>query len=307
MGRVSRFVAATATALIAATAALGLPGAAAPSHAGSLEAYPPRVTMITDSVGGALFWVARARQELAKGLDFKLETKSCRKLVSPGCFAYEEVPPSALETVEKLGPELGFLVIVNVGYNDIADGYGAGIDAVARALTKAGVTRIVWVTLREWQPNWVAINNEIRAAANRWPELTVAEWAPVAAGEPSWFVDGAHMNELGAMGFARFLRPIVLQVCGAACVPPAPMATMLAPVVVRHHRAMLRWTGDEYAMTFDVGVQRQGGAWRTVASRIEQTSFGVQGVPGSRLRARVRARDADGTPGAWSQPSPFRL
>jgi hypothetical protein len=47
----------------------------------------------------------------------------------------------------------------------------------------------------------------------------------VAAENPSWFADLAHLNADGAVGFAHFLRPIILSVfqdCGSACESPAP-------------------------------------------------------------------------------------
>lgn len=268
--------------------------------------YPPRVTLITDSVGGVLFWVTAARDELGRGLDFHLETKTCRKLVSAGCYSYGEVPPSVLETVQTLGHDLGYLVVVDVGYNDFAEDYDKGLDAVMGALAAAGVERVVWVTLHEGQGTWAEINAQIRAARARWPQLTVADWAPVSAGEPSWFVDAAHMNDVGATGFVHFLRPVVLDACGAACVPPEATATMLVPAV-RAHQATLRWSGNSFATAYDVGVRREGGAWRTVATQLKAMSFRVHGVPGAKMQARIRARDVDGIAGRWSEPRPFRL
>lgn len=274
--------------------------------AASVVTYPPRVTMITDSVGGVLFWVASQRERLAQGLDFRLEAKTCRKLVSPGCYAYEEVPPSVLETVAKLGPELGHLVIVYVGYNDVAESYADGLDTVMGALTAQGVERVVWVTLHESQQTWAQINDQIRAGPKRWPQLVVADWAPVAAREPSWFVDGAHMNDLGAEGFVTFLRPVVLEACGTACVPPEATATMLAPVVRRGH-VTLRWSGNPFARTYDVALRQTGGAWRTIVARLARQTYRAHGIPGARMQARVRAHDDSGVAGSWSPPQSFRL
>ena len=93
--------------------------------------------MITDSVGGVLYWSDDARHVLGRGLDFVLETKTCRRLVSVGCPAYGERPPSALATIQTLGSSLGPVVVVDVGYNDLADGYADGLDSVMRALIAA--------------------------------------------------------------------------------------------------------------------------------------------------------------------------
>ena len=199
--------------LAAAAIAAGLcalPGPAAAARG------PGRVTMITDSVGGVLYWVRPALDELSDGLDLQLETKTCRKLVAAGCWAYDESPPSALETVQQLGHELGAVLIVDVGYNDLAADYADGLDQVMHAALDAGVHRVVWVTLEEREHAWVEINAKIRAATARWPQLVVADWGAASAGQP-WFVDDAHMSAVGGVQFARFLRPIVLEACGAAC------------------------------------------------------------------------------------------
>jgi hypothetical protein len=266
----------------------------------------PHVTVITDSVGGVLFWATREQEQLGEGLDLQLETKTCRRLVAPGCFAYDEVPPSALQTVLELGSALGPVVVVDVGYNDLADGYAAGLDRVMAALRATAVQRVVWVTLAETEPAWAQINEQIHAAPARWPQLVVADWAPVAAAHPEWLVDHAHMNELGAAGFASFLRPIVLAAAGIAPAEQRATAVLLAPTV-KEHRARLRWRGNTYARAYEVAVRRGGGAWRTVASRARGTSMLVDGLTGIRMEARVRALDASGLAGPWSQPRAFRL
>ena len=243
-----------ASVLATGVAALSLGTGSGDAHAADEAAgAPPRVTMITDSIGDALYSSSHERDTLAQGLDFRLEAQACRKLATGGC--YDGMPPSVLETVERLGPELGHVVVVEVGYNDYAEEYGAGIDAVMAALAAAGVEKVVWVTLRESQSTWAEINGQIHDAATRWPQLTIADWAPVAAAQPSWFSDNAHLNGLGAAGFAEFLRPVILKACGAPCVPPEATATMLAPTVKAHH-VILRWRGDEHAKSFDVAIRR---------------------------------------------------
>jgi hypothetical protein len=177
--------------------------------------------VIADSVGGILFWDAAARAELGRRLDLRVEQQTCRKLTEPGCAADGvEGPESALAAVQRLGSELGRIVVVDVGYNDVADGYGARLDRVMAALAAAGVQHVVWVTLAEREGVWTQIDEQIRAAPARWPQLVVAEWARVAAGNDAWFVDDAHMNATGGAAFAEFLRPFVLDACGEMCAAP---------------------------------------------------------------------------------------
>ena len=291
-----------------ALAAVVLAGCVAAGAGRAVPAPAPRVTMITDSVGGVLYWSVDARHVLGRGLDFKLETKTCRRLVAVGCPAYGERPPSALETIQALGTSLGAVVIVDVGYNDLADGYADGLDTVMRALVAAGVQHVVWVTLEETRDPWIAINAQIRAAPARWPQLAVADWAPVAAGHPEWFADRVHMNGAGGMGFAQFLRPIVLGACGSPCrfASLDAEATMLRPVVGRRS-VVLRWRGNEVAAGYDLEVRRGRAWWETVVDDLPVTSYRLSGTPGSHVLARVRARDADGRPGAWTRPASIRF
>ena len=129
-------------------------------------------------------------------------------------------PPSALESIRTLGRELGPLAVIDVGYNDPPDEYASGIDSVMQALVDAHVKRVIWVTLAEHEDVWAENNAIIHAAATRWPQLVVADWAPLAAAHPDWFADSAHLNADGADGFAHFLRPILLAAimsAGALC------------------------------------------------------------------------------------------
>ena len=199
--------------------------------AGDADAAPVRVTLISDSVAEVLTQNPVPEQTLAQGFDLQFQSQACRKLAIPGCPASNTISPSsALDVVHMLGSMLGSIVVVDVGYNDIAPTYASGLDKVMGALVAAGVRKVVWVTLEENQGAWAEINQVIRAAPARWPELRVADWAPVAAGQP-WFTDDAHLNYDGAVAFASFLRPILLSVCAKACAPPPPKFCGLARTV----------------------------------------------------------------------------
>jgi len=187
--------------------------------AGGGRASPVRVTVIGDSVAEVLAQNPGPEQLLAQGFDLQLQTQACRKLLDPGCYA--NGPPSVLDVVHQLGSQLGPIVVVDVGYNDTISSYQSGLDEVMAALVAAGVEHVIWVTLVEHQQTWADINQVIRAAPPRWPQLTVADWAPVAAGQP-WFNDNAHLNYDGTVAFATFLRPFLLVACGSACAPAPP-------------------------------------------------------------------------------------
>ena len=175
------------------------------------------MTLVADSVGGVLFWQQDARDDLARGIDLRIEIRTCRRLVTDGCVYSGERPPSALASIRELGPALGRVVVLDVGYNDAPDGFDAGIDRVMGALVAAGVDRVVWLTLRERRASWAEINDRIREARKRWPQLQLGDWELESRDHDAWFTDGIHMSWVGGAAFASFLRPLVLAACGNEC------------------------------------------------------------------------------------------
>ena len=261
--------------VLGALRGIGAPGAAVTAA--------PRVTLVADSVGGVLFWQRQARDELARGIDLRIDIRTCRRLVAEGCVYDGERPPSALDAIKDLGPALGKVAVVDVGYNDPPGGFGAGVDRVMRALLDAGVDRVIWITLRELRPSWAEINDQIREARKRWPQLTVGEWEPESRGHDDWFADGIHMNWVGGEGFVRFLRPLVLDACGAMCAEGGQILTVGGP---------LRWA--RAGVRFVDRIRMSGG---TPPYRLS-----VKGLP-----APLRVR-ADGTiVGTPKAPGTFSL
>lgn len=206
-----------------ATIVLSLVVLATATSGGAAEAPGvPRVTLIGDSGLGALLWEKDARERIGRGLDLRTEIRACRKLASDSCWQNGDRPPHALETVKTLGRALGRVMVIQVGYNDQPDRYADGLDRVMRAAVDAGVEKVVWVTLSASRPNYVEINAEIAAGARRWPQLVVADWDAISR-DRDWFHDGVHLNGAGAAGLAAFLRPRLVEACGAACAPGGSM------------------------------------------------------------------------------------
>ncbi len=171
----------------------------------------PRVTMIGDSVSASLLYVPSAERRLGRGFDLRLDLKVCRRLVAPSCSYQGVAPSTALQAVEASGSSLGHTVVIDVGYNDGASGYAADIDRLMRAMREAGVKRVIWVTLGEQRPYYVAINQIIRARQKRWSKMMrVADWAAVSRGRPWFGGDGLHLNATGAAALAGLIRKEVL-------------------------------------------------------------------------------------------------
>ena len=194
-----------------------------PGGAGGAEEAQPRVTMFGDSVASSLDYVPEARQYLAQGLDLRLELAPCRKLVPPGCPYQGARPPSVLDLVQASSPQqLGDVVIVDVGYNDPANNYDTDMPQVVEALLARDVGHVIWVTMREQDEDYRTINRIIRAQAQRWPQVEVADWDAASRGQDWFQADGLHLNAAGALGLAKLLRPYVLAACGAPCTSPGP-------------------------------------------------------------------------------------
>ncbi len=273
--------------------ALGVAGAVVAPVRARATAPAPRVTVVADSVGGALVWMGDARAILSRGIDLELEIATCRKLVDAGCAYQGGRPSSALDAIRTRETSLGRVVVVNVGYNDVAAGYGDGIDRVMRALQARQVERVVWVTLREQRPSYPAINDAIRAAARRWPGLVVADWNAVSEAHDEWFSDGVHMSVEGGEVYARFLRPLVLEACGASCGPNGDLLAVGTTKLV----------GARVGTPFAGRLQARGGTapyrWKVMGlpRPLRVTGAGaVIGRPRSsgRFRLVVDVTDADG-------------
>ncbi|MFL5928102.1 MAG: hypothetical protein ACJ77E_14330 [Gaiellaceae bacterium] len=182
----------------------------------------PHVTLIADSVAGALLWDSAAAAIFSHGLEADLELRSCRRLASPSCAAAgESAPPSALDLIRARGRGIGRNVLIAVGYNDSPDIYARGIEQTLAALRADGVEQVFWMTLRAVGGEYLESNAAIFAAAKRHPELTVLDWNAHARGHDEWFqADGLHPVDSGARAMARFMHDQVLDVLLAP--PPAP-------------------------------------------------------------------------------------
>jgi lysophospholipase L1-like esterase len=101
--------------------------------------------------------------------------------------------------------ELGPVVVVELGANEFGDPplFGQQLD---QAMTVLGPRHVIWLTVSHFTPQADSINAEIAAAALRWPNLTVADWASVVAANPgSVYSDGLHLTPTGYQLMADFV------------------------------------------------------------------------------------------------------
>ena len=174
--------------------------------------------MIGDSVITSVAYTSQARALLARNVDLHFLAVVCRRLVQPSCWYNGTRPPTALDVIETNGSALGQTVIVESGYNEYAQQYPDDIDTVMKALAAAGVETVLWMTLREQRPTYATMNDQIRAAAAKWPQLVVVDWNAASRDRPWVGDDGLHLNYQGAMAMARLLRTFVVEyACDGSC------------------------------------------------------------------------------------------
>lgn len=89
--------------------------------------------------------------------------------------------------------------------------YAGQIDKAMAAL--AGVDRVVWVTCQPWRPEVAAADADITAAADRYPNLVVADWAALGDQPVYVYRDHLHLKTPGAVALAALV---------ASKVGPAP-------------------------------------------------------------------------------------
>lgn len=189
---------------------------------GTASAAPlPRVTVIGDSVPGALAFDERAQAILRKGIDLRLEVAPCRRVDQTSCPYNGVSPPNVIEFVTTAGNSLGPTVIVAVGYNDPESEYAQNIENALEALRKAGVERVLWATLRAERQSYLNMNEMIRAAATRHPDLTPVDWNLYSRSHPDWFQpDGLHLDIEGARALATLLHNALVDL--EIALPPSP-------------------------------------------------------------------------------------
>jgi len=155
---------------------------------------------------------------------------------------------------------------------------------------------VLWVTLRAERHPYLVMNDAIRAAAARHPELTVVDWNVYSRSHPDWFhEDGLHLNAEGARAMATLLHDalVTLGVPAAAPQPPAPPAVRVAVTRLPVGRAERPYTARLRALG---GVRPY--RWSPVAGTIPRNlhlspSGLLSGVPATRGVSTVVVRVTD--------------
>jgi hypothetical protein len=260
-----------------------------------------RVTVFGDSAATAMAYDPAAKQTLTRAIDLRLELAACRRLGDTSC-PYDGVrPPNVIDRATQLGTELGPVVVVAVGYNDYEANYTENIDEAMAAFRKAGVQHVLWATLRASRESYANMNDMIRAAAKKYPEITVLDWDGIARDEPDWLQpDGIHLTPSGAEAMASMIEDALVQLGVVPKAPPPPPTRRTLAIASR--MLPTAHTGRRYAATLRaVGGKapyRWGRTAGSLAPGLRLAANGrLTGVPGKggTFRLRVRVVDEAGT------------
>jgi len=260
---------------LSATALLLTQGAAA---AGPALAPTPRVTFIGDSVATGILYNADARRILERGVEVDYQLAVCRRLVGDSCPYNGTRPPTLVDLLPTI--KLAPTVVVAVGYNDYLDTFPQSVESALAALERAGAEHVLWVTLRAERQSYLDMNDDVRAAAARHPELVVVDWNLYSRSHPDWFQDdGLHLGYGGAVGMATLVHKALAAVGSVQVVPASRLAItttkLPAARVGRPYGARLRSSGGVAPVTWS----RKTGALPP----------GVRLLPGGRVTGTPRA------------------
>jgi hypothetical protein len=216
-------------AVVAAFAfAVGTPGAGS-AHAVGLQ----HVTLIGDSVADAIPVDPQAVATLKQGIDLDLEVEACRRVDQESCPGPSGVrPPNVVQLVKSMGSKLGANVVISVGYNDFEDQYAQNIETALTALKAAGVKHVWWLTLRAAHHPYITMNDDIVAAAQNHPEMSVIDWNVYSRSHLDWFqADGLHLLGPGSEAMAGLIHTTLLN--DGVALKPVHVVTTALPVAHR--------------------------------------------------------------------------
>jgi len=191
--------------------------------ASAVAATPPTVLVIGDSVATGMYWHDDAIAVMQKKLGVYWDVAICRTIDGTSCPFDGERAPTLIQVVATR-VTVPPVVVVEVGYNDPADTFSSEVDHAMSALTSAGATHVLWLTMRESRPPYPTLNTLLEKAAARWPQLELVDWNSASADHPSWFqTDNVHLTPEGGVAMAHLAHAAVMQVVDPLRVRATPL------------------------------------------------------------------------------------
>ena len=254
-------------------------------------AETPQVTVIGDSVLTALQWNTEPLAILQQGLQMRLDIGVCRRLTGVSCPYEGGNVPTLVDVVHSLGPELGKVVLVELGYNDDHDAFAQNVEVSIATLLQSGAKKILWANLRGFSQQWIDMNTVLADAARRHPELTIIDWNAYSLNHYSWFQgDGIHLVHDGAMAMATLFRNAIDATLNPVVIAatPLPLArvghTYSARLVARGGARPYRWAIVRGFLPKGLSL-RPGGGIAGVPRRLGRVSLVVRALDSRGLTA----------------------
>jgi hypothetical protein len=100
-------------------------------------------------------------------------------------------------------PAIGEVAVAALGNNDAGNPatFAQRVDSVMQAF--GPIRRVIWVNLRSFASWTPALDQQLTAAATRWPNLVVADWNTRSATDPTLvYGDGLHLTPGGQAAMA---------------------------------------------------------------------------------------------------------
>jgi hypothetical protein len=270
------------------------------ARANAADQTPPQVTVIGDSVLTAVQWNADPLALLEQGLNVQLQIGICRRLTGVSCPFDDGRVPTLVDVAASLGPQLGKIVLVEVGYNDDHDTFAQSVEQSIDALLAAGVQRIIWSNLHGFAQQWIDMNAVLAAAARRHPELTVIDWNDFASNHWSWFQgDAIHLTYEGAMEMATFFRRAIDRFLAPVVIEPTPLPVAHVGRKYAAHFTATGGVGGPYQWRIERGSLPRGLSLRPGGT--------IDGVPRRSGLINVVVSASDSTGLVAARPVPLKI
>jgi hypothetical protein len=250
-------------------------------------ATPPSVLVIGDSVATAMYWYDDSIAVMQERLGVSWDVAICRTIDGMSCPFDGQRAPTLLQVVTARGT-VPAIVVVEVGYNDAAGTFATELDRAMSALTAAGATHVLWLTMRESRPPYPTLNALLKQAVARWPQLALVDWNGTSESHPPWFqTDDVHLTPEGGLAMAHLTHAAVMQVVD-------PLRVRSTPLRLQAGRP------------YSVKLRAQGGTppyrWRVASGRpprgfhlLANGTLLLTGVLHAQATLMIAVNDADGT------------
>jgi hypothetical protein len=201
----------------------------------------PHIGLIGDSTLAGVRW-AGTYGDLRR-YNFVLDAESCRRTVERSCWSREDFrPDNTVLAVQRLGDQLGDVLVVMSGYNDSSYLFDDAVDAVVAEAQRQGIPHVMWLTLRTSDVTYQ--DPQERASTDGYREdnrilyekaselggyLQIADWASHSEDRSGWFYgDGVHLTSDGVSALTGFIADHVGVVLAGRSLNPdvAPWATL---------------------------------------------------------------------------------